>query len=277
MERPDFGRGLHSAPGRPVDSSAYAGYVGDWSALFVPAVLAAAEVALGQRVLDVATGTGEAAGVALSVVETSGHVIGADVSHAMLRAAQARLRNPSFRPVAADGQQLPFNDESFDAVVCQLGLQFFPSPERGLAEFRRVLRPRRCAAVCVISTPDRAPVWGALADALSEHVPERREDLQLSFALADADRLRRMLETAGFDDVHVRRETRDRVIASFDDYWAPIEAGIGLMPQVYLALPESRRRAVRAEVRARLAQFESGGRLRLSVEMLIGSGRAQVR
>jgi ubiquinone/menaquinone biosynthesis C-methylase UbiE len=55
-----------------------------------------------------------------------------------------------------DGQALAFRDGSFDGVLCQLGLMFFPDPLRGLAEFRRVLRPGRCAAVCVISTADRA-------------------------------------------------------------------------------------------------------------------------
>jgi hypothetical protein len=55
----NFGAGFHVAPGRVVDTSAYRRYIGRWSRLFVPAVLAAAEVALGYRVLDVPTGTVE--------------------------------------------------------------------------------------------------------------------------------------------------------------------------------------------------------------------------
>jgi hypothetical protein len=62
-------------------------------------------------------------------------------------------------------------------------------------------------------------------------------------------------------------------VESFDDYWKPIEAGIGSIPQAYLALPEVDRRSVREEVRERLSQFESDGQLLMSVEMLIGSGR----
>jgi hypothetical protein len=57
-------------------------------------------------------------------------------------------------------------------------------------------------------------------------------------------------------------------------YWAPIEAGTGQLPQAYLALPAPRRQAVREEVEARLAAFETGGRLVMHVEMLIGAGRA---
>jgi hypothetical protein len=67
---------------------------------------------------------------------------------------------------------------------------------------------------------------------------------------------------------------RRAAFESFDDYWEPIEARSGQMPQAYLALPESTRRAVRDEVQARLAAFESGGRLVMSVEMVIGAGRA---
>jgi ubiquinone/menaquinone biosynthesis C-methylase UbiE len=272
--RVHFGSGLHTAAGQPVDASAYEQYLGRWSRLFVPAVLAAAEVTGGDRVLDVATGPGEAALIAMSKVTPAGRVIGADISPAMLTAARAQLGEGAFQPVAMDGQALAFRDGSFDAVVCQLGLQFFPDPARGLAEFRRVLHVGRCTAVCVISTPDRAPMWGVLAEALSRHLPEQREVLHLTFALADTERLAHLLRMAGFRDVRVTRETRQGTIASFDDYWAPIEAGTGQIPQAYLALPESRRRAVREEVQARLEEFEYGGRLVMSVEMLIGAGRA---
>jgi ubiquinone/menaquinone biosynthesis C-methylase UbiE len=94
-------------------------------------VLAAAEVAPGYRVLDVSTGTGEAALQAVSIVGASGVVIGADISPATLDGASGRLDDPLFLPVAADGQALPFRDRSFDAVICQLGLQFFSDPPSG--------------------------------------------------------------------------------------------------------------------------------------------------
>jgi len=61
MVSTNFGPGLHVAPGRAVDASAYDRWVGRWSRLFVPSVLAAAEVKAGYRVLDVSTGTGESA------------------------------------------------------------------------------------------------------------------------------------------------------------------------------------------------------------------------
>jgi ubiquinone/menaquinone biosynthesis C-methylase UbiE len=64
--------------------------------------------------------------------------------------------------MAADGQVLPFADGTFDAVVCQLGLQFFPNPGLGLKEFRRVLRDGGRAGICVIP-PRTAPRCGVFS------------------------------------------------------------------------------------------------------------------
>jgi len=122
--------------------------------------------------------------------------------------------------------------------------------------------------------PDRAPMWGVLADVLGRFVPDRRDFLHLSFALADANRLEHMFASAGFRDVRVERIQREDAIANFDEYWDAIETGMGSQPQVYIALPEVDRRAVREEVRSRLSPFETNGRLIMNVEMLIGQGRA---
>src|SRR5215813_6032425 len=86
-----FGAGFHALPGKAVDASAYDGWTGRWSRLFIPAVLAAAAMEPGCRVLDVSTGTGEAARMALPLVGTEGVVIGADISPAMLTSARTRL------------------------------------------------------------------------------------------------------------------------------------------------------------------------------------------
>jgi ubiquinone/menaquinone biosynthesis C-methylase UbiE len=274
MMSTNFGAGFHVAPGRAVATSAYDRWVGRWSRLFGPTVLEAAEVKPDCRVLDISTGTGEAASMTLPVVGPSGFVIGADITPAMLEAARDRLHDALFWPVTADGQALPFRDSSFDAVICQPGLQFFTDPALGLKEFRRVLRMGGCAAACVISTPDRAPMWGILADALNRFIPEQRDIINLSFSLADPKRLEGLLAAAGFRDIRVEREKREDIVESFDDYWQPIEAATGSQPQIYLTLSELDRRSVREEVKARLSRFESDGKLLMSVEMLIGRGRA---
>src|SRR5215471_5001279 len=83
--------GLHAVAGQKVSADAYDRYIGRWSRLTVPSLLAAAEIGSGDRVLDVATGTGEAAIAAISLVGDAGVVVGADISAAMLGAACARL------------------------------------------------------------------------------------------------------------------------------------------------------------------------------------------
>jgi ubiquinone/menaquinone biosynthesis C-methylase UbiE len=269
-----YAPGFHVVAGRAVDATAYDRWTGRWSRLFVPTLLAAARVSAGCTVLDICTGTGEAALMALPMVGSAGAVVGADISPEMVEAARGRVNAALFWTVAADGQALPFKEGSFDAVICQLGLQFFPDPTLGLKEFHRVLRPGAWAAVCVISTPDRAPMWGILADTLARFLPERRNVLHLSFALADQVRLENMFAGAGFQDIRVERETRAAATQSFDEYWEPIEAGIGSIPQSYLTLTAADRRSVRDEVKARLAPFETDGKLCMSVEMLIGRGRA---
>jgi len=116
-------------------------------------------------------------------------------------------------------------------------------------------------------------MWGILAETLSGYLSDQRNALHLSFSLGNVPQLERLIGEAGLRDVRVTREARQGIVGSFDEYWAPIETGAG-QKQGYLALPEPSRRAVREEVRARLTQFKSGGRLVMSTEMLIGSGRA---
>jgi ubiquinone/menaquinone biosynthesis C-methylase UbiE len=127
------------------------------TAYFMPFLLGAAGVALGMRVLDIATGTGLSAEAALAAVGPNGQVAAADISPAMAAVARARLgKAPNVSISVEDGQALSFPDESFDAVLCNLGLMFFPDPARGLSEFRRVLRPGGRAAVSVNTVVERS-------------------------------------------------------------------------------------------------------------------------
>src|SRR5262249_12870407 len=95
----NFGPGLHAATGERVDRTAYERYVGMWSRLFVPEVLAAAAVTASHRMLDVAIGPGEATAIALSQIGPAGRVVGVDISEGMLQAANTRFADRRFRPV----------------------------------------------------------------------------------------------------------------------------------------------------------------------------------
>lgn len=266
-----------SAPSLRFDekaTQAYDRFMGRWSRLFIPTLLERAGVGRGQRVLDVATGTGEATLLAAAGVGPSGSVIGTDISLPMLRGAAPRVAGHPIALAAMDGQALAFRDRAFDAVVCQLGLMFFPDVEQGLSEFRRVLSPGGRLAVCVWSKRERTPLVGILAEALSRHVPPLQDDLNLGFSLGDPLRLERLLGKAGFRNVRVIAETRSVVFDSFEDYWEPVEAGGGRLGQIYRGLPEEARRAVEQEVRRRMATFHAGGRLVMDVEALFGVARS---
>ncbi len=241
------------------------------SAHFLPFLLKAARVAPGQRVLDAATGTGIAAEAALAVVGPGGHVTAADISPAMADRARLRLAgSPNTSVVVEDGQSLGFDDGSFDAVLCSLGLMFFQDPARGLSEFHRVLRPGGCAAVSVLTTPERSyNCW--INVIIARRVPSLAEATTRLFSLGDEPRLRALLERAGFRDVETTTEAHCFVFPSFEAYFEPFEQGGGSSGQAYLALPEAERQVVREEARQRLR--DTGGPVAIEVELRFASGR----
>jgi ubiquinone/menaquinone biosynthesis C-methylase UbiE len=265
---------LCGGPSFDAGATAYDRFMGRCSRLFVPALLDAAGIRPGARVLDVAVGTGEAALEALRRVGSSGCVIGVDLSLPMMRVAAARAAGRRLRLLAMDGQWLGWRDASFDAVLCQLGLMFFPDPGRGLAEFRRVLRPGGVVGATVWSTIDRMPLAGVLCTALERRLPAQRDTLRLTYSLADADRLAAALERAGLREASVTPTTRRVVFESVDEYVGAFEAGAGRYGQLYLGLPEEDRRAVLRDLRSALARFERAGRLVFDVEGLLAVARA---
>src|SRR5262252_941132 len=169
--RPDE-RGMTARTARSFDAGAvaYDRFTGRWSRLYVPSLLSAAGIERGHTVLDVAAGTGQATIVLASRVGDAGRVVAVDLSPSMLSVAAGKTAGLPARFAIMDGQRLACRSRSFDAVVCQLGLMFFPDPLRGLAEFHRVLRSGGRTAVQVWSRPDRVPYFGILADALSAEV-----------------------------------------------------------------------------------------------------------
>ena len=241
------------------------------TAYFMPFLLRAANIAPGMHVLDIATGTGLSAEAALAAVGPTGHVVAADVSPAMVEKARERLgKAPNASVSVEDGQALSFADCSFDAVLCNLGLMFFPDPVRGLSEFRRVLRPGGRVAVSVNTVVERS--YNHQINAIiARHMPSLAEAVTRTFTLGEAARLLSLFNEAGFADIETHTVRHTFVLPSFDVYYGPFERGGASTGQALAALPEEIRCAVREEVRRGLA--DNGGPIEAEAEYRIASAR----
>jgi len=126
-----------------------------WRAQLAPAqdlLLSTASLVSGERVLDVACGTGLVSLVAARAVGPHGQVTGTDLSGHMVEAARQRAREQGLsntRFVRMDAENLALPDASFDVAMCALGLMYLSDPEQGLREMRRVLRPGGRVALAV--------------------------------------------------------------------------------------------------------------------------------
>src|SRR5947209_3020790 len=186
------------------------------TAHIMPFLMRAAHLAPGMRVLDIATGTGLSAEAALATVGPTGYVTAADISPAMVEKARERFgKAPNVSVSVEDGQALSFPDGNFDAVLCNLGLMFFPDPVRGLSEFRRVLRPGGRAAVSVNTVVERS-YNHQINVIIARHVPSLAESVARTFALAEASKLRSLFDEAGFTDFATDTVRHAFVLPSFD-------------------------------------------------------------
>ena len=242
------------------------------TAAFIPALLDAAQIAAGHRVLDVATGTGAAAREAAKVVGPTGEIVAGDISPTMLDVARRNPENTGITFEQFDGQNLPYADACFDRVICQLGLAFFVDPARGVAEFRRVLVPGGRTAVIVNSTPERS-LFTRIGSVIGKYVPEKAEQLNRYASICTPDRLRALLVGAGFSDVEVHSVTRPFSFESFDHYFAGTEAGAASSGQEYVKLPAALRHTVRDEVRRSFPEEGNRNPFVIENELLVGSGR----
>jgi SAM-dependent methyltransferase len=165
----------------------------------------AARPAAGDRVVDIACGTGVATRLAAERVGLDGTVAGVDGHPGMLAVAQATTDRPiDWRHASADG--LPFGDDSFDVVLCSLGLQFFADKIGALAEMRRVVVEGGRLAVGVPGpTP---PLMQDLHDVLASHLGvEVAAFVQAVFILDDPDRLAALCHAGGWGGANVTTHT----------------------------------------------------------------------
>ncbi len=179
-------------------------------AAWAPLVVELADPRPGERVLDVACGTGVVARLAAQRVGRTGEVVGLDLNPGMLAVATSRTSNTSTPGAAitwreASATTMPLPDAAFDVAYCQLGLQFFPDRPAALREMHRVLVPEGRLGLMVWRDIQYSPGFGALAAALARHVStEAAGIMRAPFSLGDAEELRALVAAAGFRDVTIR-------------------------------------------------------------------------
>jgi ubiquinone/menaquinone biosynthesis C-methylase UbiE len=182
-----------------------------YEAKFVPALFAEwaphlvelAGVAPGQAVLDVACGTGIVARTAAGTLKGRGRVVGLDLNEAML--AVARRVRPDLEWRQGDAAKLPFPDGSFDTVLCQMALMFFPERAAALGEMRRVVAAGGTVALVVPGRLASQPAWGPFVAMVARHAgPEAVALLSTYWACGDLDELTALVESAGLEVVRTR-------------------------------------------------------------------------
>jgi ubiquinone/menaquinone biosynthesis C-methylase UbiE len=181
-----------------------------YEAFFVPAlfqewparVLIAADVHSGQSVVDVGCGTGVLTRSVAERVGPTGRAVGLDLNPGMLDVAGRLAPGIDWRQ--GEAEQLPFEDDGFDAVVSQFALMFFRDREAAANEMLRVLRPGGLVAVAVWDRLEASPGYAAVADFLQRLFGTRvAEALRVPFRLGDPTAVTSLLVQAGADDVQV--------------------------------------------------------------------------
>ena len=168
-------------------------------------LLELAAPAAGDRVLDLACGTGVVARRLAARVGTPGTVVAVDVNPQMLAFATSAAGPAPIEWRSADAAALPLGDAAFDLVCCQQGLQFFRDQAGALREAHRVLVPGGRIAVAVWRPIEHNPAFVVFADALDHHVgAEAAAMMRAPFSGPDREQLRRLLVEASFSEVHIR-------------------------------------------------------------------------
>ena len=189
-------------------------------------LLGIAGVEPGQRVLDVACGTGVLAGAAAERTGATGSVVGVDLNPAMIEVA--RRHRPELDVRQGDAAELPFGDSSFDAVVCQAAVFFFPDIDAAFSEMARVVRVGGVVAIHTFAGLDDQPVYGPFIDTvLGQAGAEARRLIDTYFSCGELPALRTSLEGAG---LRVEQTSSPMGVASYASWDALIDAEIRSTP-----------------------------------------------
>ncbi len=237
-----------------------------------------ADVRAGNRVLDIATGSGEPALTAARAVGPSGRVVAVDMSPGMLAIARERIDAAGLTNVdlvESDAESLRLDAHSFDAALCRWGLMFMPDLDGVMRALHRALKPGARFATAVWSHADKVPMLALARDAIRRITgivppPNALEPMRL----ADPSILERALAAAGFHDVKI-----ERLIVTFEfpsaDAFADFRGQIGGTRAALSKMPPEVARNVREAVVASAREFADGsGSVQLVNEAICFGARA---
>ncbi len=219
----------------------------------------------GQRILDIAAGTGDLGFAAAERVGEEGGVICTDFSPEMLEAAKRNgkahgLESVEYRVLDAERMDLP--DDSVDGVVCRWGYMLMADPAAALSETNRVLRDGGTLGFAVWQAPDRN-AWAAVPGMIlvqRGHMPPPEPGAPGMFALGDSDRIRELVTGAGFGDPQIEELTFEWRYAA-DDLWDAITKLAGPLARVINQLDDEEQQATREAIEEGLEQFRDGDEL----------------
>ena len=243
------------------------------------ALIKDAGIVAGQSVLDVAGGSGEPSLTISERVGPTGSVICTDVVAEMVNIAEGEARqkgltNIGFGQCSADS--LPFEDDSFDVVVCRLGSMFFPDPLAALQEMLRVCKPAGAIALAVWGKSELNPFFSLVTDALERHVPAAtpaEPDAPGAFRFAEPDSLARIVRQAGAIKVN-ERPLEFQIVAPFSpkEFWEMRAETSGTMREKLATLSQQQRDLIAEEVEESARKFFSNDQISLPAQVLLVTG-----
>ena len=247
---------------------------GEWA----PIVVELAYPRPGERVVDVACGTGIVSRIAAARVGPTGVVVGVDLNPGMLSVARSVMLTDSrsAAPIQwheASADKLPFPAEAFDIVYCQLGLQFFADRAAALREMRRVLGPEGRLALMVWRGINESPGFAVLAEALERHVGQAAAAIMRApFGLPSADELAALVRDAGFQDVAIQQRVGTVRFPSIERFVLSYVAGSPLAGPVSQA-NDAARAALVTDTRNRLGKYTNDTELAFPIAAHLLSAR----